>query len=216
MTDAVKSSVGCSATTIARLLLAALLAVAQAGCATFGLSGGTGKLTMTSSDSEWALTPEIRTAVYATSDIAAADIYLSDLPLERLTNPDDELDGLSGSLVHIRLFLVPRAGSTPIDATACNITFRHVILASPGTGSRPAIGLYAGGGFLLPSGSPGERTFGGRLTEVTTRLVRASDGFEEVFSTAVVSGRFSATLNPETSSALAARMRQLADRAADR
>jgi hypothetical protein len=171
---------------------------------------------MTSSDSEWALTPEIRTAVYTTSDTAAADMYLSDIPLERLANPDDDLSGVSGSLVHFRLFLVPRAGSTPIDPTACNITLRHVILASSDKRTRPAIGVYAGGGFLLPAGSPGDRTLGGRLTEVTVRLVHATDGFEEVFTTAVVSGRFSASLNPDAANALAARMRQLTDRAAGR
>ncbi|MBX3403645.1 MAG: hypothetical protein KF699_09585 [Phycisphaeraceae bacterium] len=171
---------------------------------------------MTSSDSEWALTPDLRTAVYATSDIAAADIYLSDLPLDRLSNPDDDLSGASGSLVHIRLFLLPRAGSTPIDSTACNITYRHLIIASSDRGARPAIGVFAGGGFLLPTGAPGDRTFGGRLTEVTMRLTNSSDGFDDVFATAVVSGRFGATLNPDASHALAARMRQLADRAAGR
>jgi hypothetical protein len=198
------------------LCAAACLVAAHAGCSTMGLRGGTGRLSMTSTDSEWALTPDLRTAVYTTSDIAAADIYLSDLPLERLANLDDDLSGASGSLVHIRLFLLPRAGSTPIDSTACNITLRHVIIASPGPGARPVIGVYGGGGFLLPSGSPGDRTIGGRLSEVTVRLTSSTDGFEDLFETGVVSGRFGATLNPDAANALAARVRQLDDRAAGR
>lgn len=193
-----------------------LAALAAGGCAGLGLRGGSGRLTMVSTDSEWSLTPDIRTAVYSTSDTAAADIYLSDLPLDRLTNPDDDLAGLSGSLLHIRLFLVPRAGNTPIGNTACNITLRHVILASSTADAPPSMGVFGGGGFLLPSGDPGDRTIGGRVTEVTMRLLDSTDGFDDLFTTARVSGRFSATLNAEAAAALAARVRTLADQAAQR
>jgi hypothetical protein len=81
-------------------------------------------------------------AVYAAQDRNTADLYLTDLPMERLSAEDDTLAGLSGTIVHVSIFLVPTAGRTPIDVTAVNASIRQVVIADG------VVGVYSGGGFV--------------------------------------------------------------------
>jgi hypothetical protein len=53
--------------------------------------------------------------------------------------------------MHMHIFLIPEAGSTPIDRTACNVVFMNLVLTGKSTASAreatdtPVMGLYAGG-----------------------------------------------------------------------
>lgn len=187
------------------LLLA--LAVSLGGC---GL--GSTDLRLEAIVEEAVVQPVFRLRAYMPSpspnDRNTADIYLSDLPAERLLDPDDTLADAVGSIVHIHLFLVPVAGSTPIDATACNATVRQVVLAGPrgADGSRPAIGVYGGGGFLLPDNTPGGGSLSGELLDATLRLTNATPGFVDRLGAARLKGDFAARRNDSLARGVAQRL----------
>lgn len=179
---------------------AAMLAAAMmlpAGCATIGF-GGSPTLEVSSDISGAVLTPEWRTAVYRFADFNTADIYLSDLPLRTIASEDlADLDNAAGSVMHIRYFLAPKAGRTPISFDASNIIIRHLVFA-PATA-----GLYGGGGFMLPRDDAGDPTFEGRVRNATMRLVESGPGFADRLGAARVDGFVSAALDDAAANAVA-------------
>lgn len=173
-------------------------ALVAAGCSSPG-----GALTLTSMSEPVVLSPSLPSGFYSTPDGNTADIYLTDIPLGRLMNAGDDLSGVAGSVVHIHLFLVPKAGSTPIDKTACNATVRYFVL------SRGAVGLYAGGGFVQPDERPGSSLLSGDVRDVTARLVRAGPGFQDRLGIARLTGSFGAKQDSAASEGIARRLRSL-------
>ncbi len=169
------------------------------GCA------GPGRLTLTSLDQGNALSPTLRTAVYRYSDRNTADVYLSDVAPEVLANREIDLGSLEGQITHIGLFLRPYPGRTPIQPDACNVTFRHLVLAGD------SAGLYGGGGFVLPRGATGDRVLSGKVLDATLRLLKARS-FEDRLGTTDVSGRFNAQLDPALAELIAARLDATIDR----
>ncbi|MDX2114708.1 MAG: hypothetical protein SFZ24_03685 [Planctomycetota bacterium] len=149
-------------------LLVPLLALGPASC------GGSGSNWLRVQSDAALLEPTIQTAVYRFSDENTADLYLSDLPedvlLARLRAGPA---GPPASVVHIHMFLYPKAGRTPIDFTASNVSINYVVL----TGS--AVGVYGGGGFLLPGAYLGESELTGEIQSATLRLTHAQPGFED-------------------------------------
>lgn len=189
------------------------------GCSRIFHSGASGSIAVHNQNTHRVISPEIVTGVYRSpgGDENTADIYLSDMPLERLASHSDHLKGMSGVLVHIHLFLIPSAGNTPIDQTACNVAVRTIVLASSDAESAPLIGVYSGGGFVLPSGDPGDSTFGGSILEASLRLIgsssNAANGFVDQLTPAEMSGSFRSTLDEANTNALAARFERLASHA---
>lgn len=194
------------------VLFLALLPMVS-GCAGAGLRRPSGSLVTQSSDGSKAVAPTYTTAVHAATDVAAAEVYLTDLPIDRVLDPRDDLSGLSGSLVQIRLFIVPRAGSTPIGDTACNITMRHVVLSASSSDAAPEIGVYGGGGFLLPSGEPGDTSLSGSMAEVTLRLLDSTSGFVDLLGPAEAFGSFTSKDDVKTVRGLSSRLQRLLARA---
>jgi hypothetical protein len=160
---------------------------------------------------EAVVSPDFRVRSYIPKDMNTADLYLSDIPTERLLDPSDSLADAVGSIVHIHLFLVPIAGSTPIDSTACNATVRHVVLAGPRGPAldRPAVGVYGGGGFLLPDDTPGARSFSGDLFDATMKLTHATPGFIDRLGASRMRGEFAVRRDDALSAALADRLADL-------
>lgn len=191
------------------VLALAATALHAGGCATLGLRKPSGSLVARSADGAKELAPVYTTAVHVPTDVAVAEVYLSDLPLDRLLDAKDHLHGLSGSLVQIRLFIVPRAGNTPIGDTACNITIRHYVLSSSGDGMNPEIGVYGGGGFLYPSGNIDSSSISGSMDEVTLRLLESTPGFIDLLGAAEASGGFTTKQDARTARGLAARAQRL-------
>ncbi|MFO0785182.1 MAG: hypothetical protein U0573_02440 [Phycisphaerales bacterium] len=111
-----------------------------------------------------------RYQAYYSSDVNTADFFLSDLPPETFADGAD-LTQFSGSLIHVHMFLAPKAGSTPIEFTASSATVRQLVLAEG------QMGMYSGGGFLLPSGTAGDSSFGGTLRGASMRLTARTPGF---------------------------------------
>jgi hypothetical protein len=195
------------------LCLSGLTAIGFAGCGVFHSDPG-GVLTVSAADGSKTFAPGLTTGAYIAADSDTADVYLSDLPPERFTNRADTLAGATGNIVHIHIFLVPDAGSTPIDDTACNFTVRHLVL-SGGTPQAPVLGLYAGGGFLIPSGTFGAiESFGsgrisGTVSAASQRLSRSTAGFIDLLGTARLSGSFNAQDDESLAKALSGKFEAL-------
>lgn len=184
-------------TRLARGAIVIACALAVAGCGGVSFVGG-GSVELRSFERGSYISPRWQTAVYTSNDPNDASIYLSDIPLDSLRNgAPDALDNVSGNILHIRMFLQPKAGRTPIDFQASNVTIRHIVIA-PGT-----LGVYGGGGFLLPSGKPGDSTFGGTVRRATLRLTDAAPGFADRLGSSEMSGRVSARLDSDASEAIA-------------
>ncbi len=185
------------------LIAAALAAGAPVGCSGLTLGGaGTARLTLESSAGDTSLSPAFQTAVFRAEDHNSVHIYLTDVPALASDTPPANP---TGNLLHIHMFLYPQAGKTPIDFTASNCTITHVVLAEG------AIGVYRGGGFLLPSGRP-SRSFGGRLADATLRPASATPAFRDLLGWSELTGRVNARRDAEQADRLAAVLRTITRR----
>lgn len=183
----------------------ALLVSGGAGCAGFGFDfGGPSSLEISSGRTGGLLSPSFVTAVYASPDENTADIYISDLPLAALTAPDTApLDNASGVIVHVHYFLTPVAGRTPIAFDASNVGVRLFVLTPASDPDEPpTIGVYGGGGFLLPSDDPDGDATSGRIKRATLRLIAAAPGFEDRLATAIVDGAIRASRDEPSARAI--------------
>ncbi len=136
------------------------------------------------------LSPTLNYGWFHAADENTADIYLTDLAPEVLTSPES-LSGATGNIVHVRMLLRPLAGKTPIEPTALTASVVHVVLAGG------QIGVYRGGGFMRPSGSTGEQTFGGSISGGSVQLGAATAGFVDRLGSAQLSTGFRAEKEPE-------------------
>lgn len=170
----------------ALLLALPALLVAQ-GCASpdGGLWGGP-TLRIESRESASYLQPDIRTRVFGSADRNTADVILSDIPAEDLRAWAEGDADASGFVAHIHMFLLPRAGRTPIDFKASNATITVALLS----GGR--YGMYRGGGFLLPDGAPTGASFGGRLKGATLSPASTTPGFTDRLGHSAAMSNFSA------------------------
>jgi len=149
-----------------------LTAAAACLCASCGIFGGglTRETSLASAETGYVLTMTPRYQAYLSADINTADFFLSDLPPDAFADGAD-LSQFSGSLVQIHMFLAPKAGSTPIEFSATSATVRQIVFA------QGQMGMYSGGGFLLPSGTAGNTTFGGKIHSASMRLTARTPGF---------------------------------------
>lgn len=181
-------------------LLLLLLCPLLAACGDFKLWGGpSADLSVVSSKDGATLRPKFSTTVYRAADESTIDIYLTDLPMARLADGTDKLEGLAGSVVHVSLFLQPSAGKTPIDPTACSGALRQLVVADG------AMGMYAGGGFIT-TGDPGKETISGTLRGGTVRLIRATKDFNDLLGPASMEGKFTARYDDAACRVLAQRL----------
>lgn len=201
------------------------------GCTTsppqwFGFTSGAyaNDLPAVSSTNGSVLEPSYTTAVYRYLDPSSADIYLTDVPVSSVVGADGEgggepvaLDGgdserpggagargagLRGAVLHVHMFLVPEAGSTPIDSTACNASLRLFVF-----NGRGGMGVYAGGAFVMPASDRlGQRTLAGVVRGGSLRLVQATPDFVDLIGPSTIRGSFSAQLDDQAGRALAVRL----------
>lgn len=170
-------------------------------CALFVVAGcggaGTSELRLRGVSNDRTLSPALEQRVYRFADANTADFFLTDLP-EEMWTPDADFRGVSASIVHVHSFLEPRAGRTPIAEGASNVTVRVLVL------SRGRLGLYGGGGFLWRDGQPGDPTAGGELRGASMKLVRSTQGFQDLLGPCVLSGTFAARKDAEKAAKLEA------------
>ncbi|MBL9031483.1 MAG: hypothetical protein JNM80_07215 [Phycisphaerae bacterium] len=143
--------------------------------------------------------PRLPTAVYRVGSANTAEVFLTDLSPEAL-EPGTDLAVVDGRIVQLRVFLVPRAGSTPIDPTASSLAIRHVVL------SGGALGVYSGGGFMQPRDRVGSPSVSGRVAGATVRLTARTPEFVDRLGAASFDASFRATLDESRANRIAARL----------
>lgn len=114
-------------------------------------------------------------------------IVLSTVPLEDLRNGTVE----SAQAISIHYLWEPWPGRTPVNPEATNLMIRHVVIAGD------EVGVYGGGGFGWPSGTPGETNFGIDIAGSNVSLLDSTPGFRDLLTPAVVSGDIAAALDAE-------------------
>lgn len=153
-------------------------------------------------DTSIGLKPKPVTRAYVSTDPSTADFYLTDLSEDAL-EVGSSLSGVSGTITHVHLFAIPKAGKTPIDRTASTAAVRTLVIA------QGHLGVYGGGGFMLPSGKPGARSFGGSISGASIRLTSTTPGFEDRIGAGEFSARLSTPLDQPTAIRIAARLEEL-------
>ncbi len=162
-------------------MIAAILGLAaQSGC--LGPSN-TARLLSTRSQTE--LSAELLTRVYSAVDRNTADFYLTNLPPEA-ARPDADPLALTGTLIHVHMFLQPLAGRTPLGSDGCSVTVRQLVLSGGDAG------MYAGGGFMTPRDVVGSTTCGGKFRHATLRLLAATKDFGDLLGPSEMSADFDA------------------------
>ncbi len=151
---------------------------------------------VTSLASQVAYSPALPTSAYSSSDPTTAEILLTDLAPAELDR-GATLEGLTGTIVQVRMFLDPSPGDTPIASTAVNCSIREIVLAGG------QVGVYSGGGFLLPRDRPGNTHLRGTIKDATLRLSARTPSFVDRLGPS----RLDATLAPVRDEALARRIR---------
>ena len=171
-----------------------VLALALAGC-----QGS--NIRIESSQTPYFLAPDIYRAVYTYRDENEVDVYLTDLDPEDLRRlPDGSYPTPPpGQITHIHLFLRPWPGRTPIDPTAANTTVRHAVFAPAAQ-----VGVYAGGGFLLPRSTAESGRFDARMINATLVLRQASERFDDRLGPVRMRGTIRANHDERTARILAA------------
>lgn len=189
---------------VAGLSLLLAITASIGGCGLRLFSSGSAITTSSAMSGEY-IAADLPIAIFASPDDSTVDAFLTDLPLARLADPADTLSDLSGSIVHVHIFLIPEAGKTPIDDSALNAAVRHVVIA------RGAVGEYVGGGFVAAGDPPalGEGdSYGADIRSASLHISRAGGAFADKLGPAVISGSFSAIRDEKACRVVAARLAQ--------
>ncbi len=188
-----------------------LMMLSASGCRALGTDEiasfftSTSSLTTRSINTGAYIAPEYPVAVFVETDDFTADVYLTDIPLSRLSDDADALLDVRGTIVHLHVFLVPWAGRTPIADSAVNCTVREIVVAGG------EMGLYGGGGFMMTS-EPEGSTYSADVRQADLRLAAASAGFVDKLGASLMEGGFTATSDVKASRILAGRMASIASR----
>ena len=187
---------------------AASMMLSLAGCNALRGGGGSGGTSTIISDTSGSVyETNLRTRVYTYHDDNTADIYLTDLSDAQLTSffeTNADWSQISGTIVHIHLFLDPKPGKTPIEPTAANASIRYGII------SNGQIGIYDGAGFMLPGEKPGKGSISGTFKAAPLRLSRATPGFADPLTPARMDLSFDSKLDDAASPELQARLDAMA------
>lgn len=170
-------------------------------CIPLGIGGclSDSSVCIQSAKTGFADTPRLPFGVYLAETTNSATIYLTDLDSVALDTGTD-LSEVSGRIVQISMFLRPAVGSTPMASTACSATVRHIILVNGN------IGVYAGGGFMSPTGKVGDAKFSGSVKGATMRLSGSSGNFVDRLGAATLRADFSARRDEALAKRIAARV----------
>jgi hypothetical protein len=116
---------------------------------------------------------------------AQVSFYASDIPLDALAAGEK----VSGQVVSIQMMWEPKPGYTPIEPTTTNVSIRLVVFAEG------QVGVYGGGGFAWPRGTPESGSMGLLLTGSNLSLIARTDGFVDLLSPAQMLGTMRAVQN---------------------
>lgn len=119
---------------------------------------------------------------------ADTELILSTVSLEDLQAGNFQ----SAQVIHAQLLWTPWAGRTPVNKMATNLVIRHVILVDD------EVGVYGGGGFAWPRGTPGKTGLGLDVTGSSISLLESTEGFRDLLSPAELRGWIGGPLDPDT------------------
>lgn len=162
------------------------------------------KVTLDSVGTQVRLEASLPVRVYTAKDSNTVDVYLTDLPDSALEENAD-LSHASGCIVHMHMFIEPKAGSTPIASSASNVTVRCLIIA------RGEAGVYGGGGFLTESNSLWDKSISGKVRRATLSLLRSTPGFKDRLGASEFGATFSAIPDERRARELGAVLKGLID-----
>ncbi len=182
------------------------LALLTAACFLVGCTVG-GTVRVRSTEANVTLAPQITLVASRPLGPGQVDLFLTDLTLDQLdlATPFEEL---SGNIIHVQMFIRPRAGKTPIDSTATNATIRHVVLSSG------AIGIYSGGGFMLPRSSKKADVFRAKMRNASLVLTDQTANFHDPLGPSTMSLSVRAPTDEALAALIAARLDQTLERIA--
>lgn len=123
---------------------------------------------------------KVVTAVCTSDPYVDTSLWLSDLTSTQLESGDFQ----DGQILHVEMLFPPRAGETPIDSSATNLSIRYIVI-SGGT-----VGLYEGGGFGYPIGGHEDDSMSLRVDPSGLTLAESTDGFIDLLSPAVLNAVF--------------------------
>ncbi len=114
----------------------------------------------------------------------------------------------------LRMFWLPRVGSTPIDRTATNTSVHYVVFGSSLSNRDAAaqtedVGLYAGAGFLYINSGLEAKNLKAGLWEAHVRLADRSEGFVDQVGPSLMAGSIRAQRDDEQVTAILQRLARL-------
>lgn len=156
-------------------------------------------------------------AVYMHTDEQTATVVLwknADKQNDRVDAPADAdssaaapnaepADPLPSHVAVLRVLWRPRAGATPLDDFATNLTMRWVVFAGKDAG------VYSGAGFAYQFDEFGESKITLKLEQSSLRLTDASKAFKDPLVQAAAKGHFTAVLDPQRTRSLTRRLHLL-------
>lgn len=154
--------------------------MALGGCGSIG--GGSPRL-VSAGSLGGVLNADLPTRFYTSTDRNTGDFYLTNLP-DSLWKAGADPSAMEGVIVHVHMFMSPKAGRTPIATTANSCTVRVLVL------SQGQLGMFGGGGYLTKSGTSGLPTLGASVADSSLRLMRATPGFSDALGPSVFTGSF--------------------------
>ena len=129
------------------------------------------------------LTMQISTAVCTSDPFVHTSLWMTDLTFSQIEAGDID----NGLVLHIEMLFPPRAGETPIDDAATNLSIRFIVI------SNGELGVYEGGGFGYPIGGHEDGEMSLRVEPSGLVLAESTEGFIDLLSPATLSAVFTGT-----------------------
>jgi len=148
----------------------------------------------------------VATAICTADPFVHTSLWLSD----RSTAELETGDFTDGQILHIEMLFPPRAGETPIDASATNLSLRYIVV------SGGEVGLYEGGGFGYPVGGHEDGAMSLRIEPSGITLSESTEGFVDLLSPAELTAVFTGDCDDVAGQRLADAVDQFMTNAFDR
>lgn len=158
---------------IRALLLGSMLACA--GCQSSGTAGATA---LSSFGERGTLSADFSTVVFDFERGSDASFYLTDVDPDALARGNVD----AGQVLHVELLWTPKAGRTPMDDSATNVTLRHVVIVDG------EVGVYIGTGFARVGGDLLGDEASLSIRASTMRLQESTPGFADALGVASIRG----------------------------
>lgn len=125
------------------------------------------------------------TALYSDQLTTDTSVYVSDIPIDQLISGDFR----SGQVVHVEKLWQPKAGKTPLDSSATNVSIRYVVF------SEGEVGIYHGGGFATFKEHDDGRRVTVSVLDASLRLGESTPGFNDLLGPTQLVGNITAKLD---------------------